>query len=251
MSFDLSSTTSSDEGSVVDISALLPDKKETEEWTSSQNRPAEPSSSVEDEQATENQYEASKRESNSQLKKNNTKSTKKVPETIDKEAKNNSRTIRIVMGESVKTWQRQRNLNRTDKSLEPNARYIMIRSSDSPTNGKVNQAYSLQKIDFEKSRLDVQKSMGGKNARVDIIETNEDKEKRHSTKVCKPSSSAAFVDCVAIWDPQTQVYTLEIPELIATSDARLVSPPDENDQNTKKRQRIGSDLIPNRKQRRS
>ena len=236
MSFDLSSTTSSDEGSVVDISALLPDRKETKAL-------AEPSSSVEDRDAAKNQGETSKRESSSQLEKRDTKSRPRPSETVGKEASNDDRTIRIVMGESVKTWQRHRNpnLHRTDKSLEPNPKFITIQSSSSSSNSRLN---------FDKSRLEVQKSMGGKTARVDIIDTKEDEEKRQSTKLCKQPSSSAFVDCVAIWDPQRQVYTLEIPELIATSDVRLASPPDEDVQNSKKRQRgIGSELVQNRKQR--
>lgn len=236
MSFDLSSTTSSDEGSVVDISALLPDRNETKAL-------AEPSTSVEHEPTTKNQGKTSKPECSSHLKEIDTKSRSKSLETIGKETKNDDRTMRIVVGESVKTWQRQRNpnLHRTDKTLEPNPKYITIQSSNSSSNSKVN---------FEKSRLEVQKSMGGKTARVDIIETKKDEEKRQSTKLCKPPSSSAFVDCVAIWDPQRQVYTLEIPELIATSDIRLASLPDEDDQNPKKRQRgIGSELVQNRKQR--
>ena len=238
MSFDLSSSTSSDEGSVVDISALLPDKKETKGWASS-HLLDESSSSVGDERTTKNQGGASKLTS------------KKSTETIGKEAKDDGRTIRIVMGESVKTWQRQRNPHRSDDSSVPNTKYVVVQQSESSKNTKINQNYSSQNIDFEKSRLDVQKSMGGKNARVDIIETNEDKEKRYSTKLCKLPTSSAFVDCVAIWDPQRQVYTLEIPELTAASDSRLVSTLDEDDQNRRKRRGEVESDTPDRKRQRS
>lgn len=237
MSFDLSSSTSSDEGSVVDISALLPDKKETKGWASS-HLLDESSSSVGDERTTKNQGVTSKLTS------------KKSTETIGKEAKDDDgRTIRIVMGESVKTWQRQRNPHQSDDSSVPNTKYVVIQQSESSKNTKINQNYSSQNIDFEKSRLDVQKSMGGKNARVDIIQTNEDKEKRYSTKLCKLPISSAFVDCVAIWDPQRQVYTLEIPELTA-SDSRLVSTLHEDDQNRRKRHgEVESDTLHHKRQR--
>lgn len=278
MSFDLSSTTSSDEASVVDISALLPDKNDNKGTSSLLFESSSSTANVEDGGGND-QNDSAYGVNSSKFENIAVNTTKRSLETFGKEAKGGN-TIRVVMGESIKIW--KTNHHRTNKSskskpnnnhgnkMQPHTNqpnFVVVQQRRYPSSDPMQATGkdTSQKIDFEKSRLDVQRSMSGKNNRVEIIVetplTSETKGTRYTIKTCKNQllkngnktlpTSSAFVDCIAIWDPQRQVYTLEVPELIV-DDIRFMPSSDDDDQNTVEQQRQSeTKLFHTRKRRRS
>jgi len=261
MSFDLSSTTSSDDASVVDISALLPDKTK-----GASSLLFDSSSTVDrnDDDAIVRQKDLASDKNVTDLKeKNSAKSSLEGSDKKDIQNKGCQDTIRVVMGESVKNWRRQRQSSPRRTSVSTPTRistkakpisnegtvpihgneispgnakqpsYIVIQQRDSST--KVTDASN--QIEFEESRLEVQPSVSGSIPRVDILEASDNYERRYTAKTVKrqfsqngnqtPLTSSGFVDCIAVWDPQRQVYRLEIPELIASNIGSVLLSPNE------------------------
>jgi len=301
MSFDLSSTGSDDsnDSSVVDISTLLPggniSNSENDDNKNINNKITsllgDASSHFNNEDKTNDQinnYEDSDRGSDSDSRSRNqrkqtntidtttttTKQSPLMPTTKETKGYGSSNincddhnTIRVVMGESVKTWRRQRNNAHSNDDTKPYAkhqRYVAVQqrdaSSDRTTINKNNCASS--KIDFQNSHLNVQSSGGdnNNNDRAEIVVTassttrdntesiNQKRTQTYTTKKCKrqllsrhdenqtvssssstaaPLSTSTFVDCIAIWDTQRQVYVLEVPELIANDVTIMASSDDD------------------------
>jgi len=253
MSFDFSSTTSSDDGSVIDISDLLPDNTNNTKGASSLLFDSPSKVDQKEDSTAKHESDGAGYNKIPELKE---KASAKQPsedsskEDVPKEGSQD--TIRIIMGESVKNWQRQRqrqrqnNPRRTsistatrnaihEKKISPeNANqpsYIVVQQRDASSDSKTAEKAASVPIDFKKSHVEVHSTVGG--SRVDIVEalsTSDEKQRRHTAKTVKrqlsqhgnqaPPTSSAFVDCIAIWDAERQAYTLEIPELIA-SDIRL------------------------------
>ena len=261
MSFDLSSTTS-DDSSIVDISALLPggnNRKIDNDENKIISFLLDDSSSkaVGNEHKTNDHQDTTNDGNRSESNHIGTPTTKKSLENSSEQAKDcQISTIRVIMGESVKNWRRQRNHKSKPASnkgttqdnidgnnnIKPHAKqpnYVVVQQRDASSHPKIRH-----NIDFENSHLNVQRSSSGNNARVDIVEEssttdNQKKETTYTTKKCKRQiskhgnqqtslSSSAFVDCIAIWDPKRHVYVLEVPELIASDIAILPSSSDDD-----------------------
>jgi len=250
--FELSSCSSSDEGgSVVDISSLLKaGNGENRNLSSTPDHPSDPSNNLHKPSDHDNRSDvdrigttATKQSSEISNEGANDGSTKKCPDD----------QIRFLWGESVRKWQAKRSKSHVsntaigksasdggtipmdvdENNVEQKARspkYVVVQE-------RLNQKGTSRKINFEKCYLNVQSGSGGKKAMVDIIEMSStsdnpesDNDKNnptiYTTKKCKDqffhpentssSVSPAFVDCIAIWDPEKQAYVLEVPELIAS-----------------------------------
>jgi hypothetical protein len=259
MSFDLSSTASSDDSSIIDISALLPggnDRKIDHD----ENKSIDSSSKAVDNEHNTNDHQDTTNDGNrSEWNHIGTPITKQSLENSSEEANEDCQTstIRVIMGKSVKNWRRQRNHKSKPASnkgttqdnidensnIRPHAKqpnYVVVQQRDASSHRKIRPS-----IDFENSHLNVQRSSSGSNARVDIVEEsstthNQKKETTYTTKKCKCQismhgnhqasslSSSVFVDCIAIWDPKRHVYVLEVPELIASDIAILPSSSDDD-----------------------
>ncbi len=291
MSFDLSSTTSSDDGSVIDISALLPDNTNDTKGASALlfDSPSKVGQNDDDTANRQSDGIADKNNTPDLKQKASAKQTSEDSGKEDDQNKGSQDTVRTIIGESVKEWQRQRESNPSRTSISTSARnaiheksipsdkanhqsYIVVQQRDASSNSKVTEKAASVPIDFMKSHVEVQPSVGG--SRVDIVEassTSDEMERRYTAKTVKrqlsqhgnqaPTTSSAFVDCIAIWDTERRAYILEIPELIVSDVRRVQSSADGDnalDQNRRQRkqnpleqqQQAEAQLLQSRKRRR-
>jgi len=234
MSFDFSSTTS-DDASVVDISVLLTGdntrKINNDEYKNISSLLHDTSSKVNIEHKINYPKEITNDDNRSELKHTRTTATKELLQIPNEEADVchtkrycDSPTIRVVMGESVKTWRTQRNLNRLNNStprtlikskpaynegtnqthvygnsLKSHAKqtnYIVIQQRDTSSDPKINEKEPSRRIHFENSHLNVERSTSDSYGRIDIVEAtstgdnpectnNQKKNTVHKTKTCK------------------------------------------------------------------
>lgn len=234
MSFDLSSTTS-DDMSIVALSLLLPgcDSKEisTDEHkndTSSKNI------NVNEREADchkDNENDDNRAQSKS-IRTTRTKESQKIEtEKANNEGKRqcDGRTIRVIMGESVKAWRTQRNNNRTrnpttrtltkskssrnegtnktnidGKNTDSDAiqsKYVVIQQRDTSSDPKMNQKGLSRQIDFKNSHLNVERSNNGSNVRIDIVETSSTSDNLECTNVRKQQTVYTTRKCKSQFSP--------------------------------------------------
>jgi len=178
-------------------------------------------------------------------------SSEKSKDKRETEINSRRRMVRVVMGESVKAWRRQRNVSQRNKMA--NVQNSNVSYSNVPDHGK-HPKYAVvhkrdssvaPKTEFQDSQLNVRRSTDDNNDKIDIVvkttsgkhyaedDTAVERPESMSYTAKKfkrqlshhqsqtslsstPVSAPAFVDCIAIWDPARRLYVLEVPELIAT-----------------------------------
>jgi hypothetical protein len=251
MSFDLSSSSSDDESSVVEISALLTGVNNEDGIINSTtnnslshhgDEPSSPNNDDDDDDDDDNnriqreKHDAAKTSSSTIIKE-----TEK--EFVNKKNCNDNKT-RFVMGESVKVWRRHRNKANNNSTIltQPTGsdtrinntnnppKYVMIQQKDNCTSGRIDfkNAHVNVKKDDEEDKVEIIVASTSSSSSTTSSSTTSYlpvKAKRqlphHENQTTASSSSSSsssllpvFVDCVAIWDSQRQVYILEVPELI-------------------------------------
>lgn len=151
----------------------------------------------------------------------------------------NENMTRVIAGESVKAWRRHRKNahNRSVNSTQPGPsnntnncpKYIMVQQRDAPDPAKFRDCAS-ESIDFKNAHVNVESVDEDKIEIVVPCSTSSSSTTTSSSSVITkrqlphngnqistsspPVSNSVFVDCVAIWDFKRKVYVLEVPELI-------------------------------------
>eukprot|EP00536_Pseudo-nitzschia_multiseries_P006258 jgi/Psemu1/65509/estExt_Genemark1.C_1300060 len=124
------------------------------------------------------------------------------------ESKNNRKRgmIRVVMGESVKVWRRQRNSSQNNKTTNtqnnnighpsipsygkhPNYTYAVLQNRDSSPDPRTNHNRVATKTEFENSHLHVQRRSDGNNDKIEmILNTSERHDAEHATVARSPQT---------------------------------------------------------------
>mmetsp|Transcript_11661 Transcript_11661/g.13214 ORF Transcript_11661/g.13214 Transcript_11661/m.13214 type:complete len:286 (-) Transcript_11661:54-911(-) len=137
---------------------------------------------------------------------------------------------RVIVGESVKAWCRHRKNahNRSINSTQP--KYIMVQQRDAPDPAKFRDCES-ESIDYKNAHVNVE---SGDKDKIEIVLPSSVLSSSSTTVLSSsvitkrqlphngnqkstsspPVSNSVFVDCVAIWNFKRKVYVLEVPELI-------------------------------------
>ena len=138
------------------------------------------------------------------------------------------------MGESVKAWRRHRNkaYNNSTISTQPTGsdtrinntnnhpKYVMVQQKDDCISGRIdfkNAHVNVKNDDEEEDKVEIIVASTSSSTSLPVKAKRQLPHHENQTTASSSSSSSllpAFVDCVAIWDSQRQVYVLEIPELI-------------------------------------
>lgn len=238
---------SSDASSIIDISLLTP------------NNPALQETFIvaakEQEIAEEEEEVAKKAATSTTSKENETKDPMNTPTTgsqqdvdyasmLQENEKNqekqstssppptsNNNAIRIVMGKSVRRWQQQyrihhhRRLLQQDKGEKDSVdesfgsfaieEHILVRQSVSDNTTSMFEGSKITSI--SKNELQLQQTKKEKKTNV-----------LHTAKVFHQFSGnniPSMLDCVGIWDEIKQVYVLEIPDYVTTTDLVVLKDP--------------------------
>ena len=236
MSFDLSSS-SDDESSVVEISALLTGVNNedgiinsTTNNNSLSHHGDEPSDLNNDDGDDEDG------DGNNRIQQASSSSSTVIKETEKEFVSNkncNDNRTRFVMGESVKAWRRHRNKAYNNSSIltQPTGsdtrinntnnhpKYVMVQQKDDCISGRIDfkNAHVNVKNDDEEDKVEIIVASTSSSTSLSVKAKRQLPHHENQTTASSSSSSSllpAFVDCVAIWDSQRQVYVLEIPELI-------------------------------------
>ncbi|MGK3733397.1 MAG: hypothetical protein ACI8RD_000090 [Bacillariaceae sp.] len=228
MSFDLSSS-SDDESSVIEISALLTEVNNEDgiiNSTTNNNslshhgdERCDPNSEPNNDEDVDNRIQREKHDATKT-------SSSTIKETEEEEFVNKKNSIdnstRFVIGESVKAWRRHRNKAHSNSNNHPN-KYVMVQQKDNCALGRIDfkNAHVNVKNDNEDQVEIIVASTSTSSSSTTATTSLPVKAKRqlphHENQTIASSSSSllpVFVDCVAIWDSQRQVYVLEVPELI-------------------------------------
>ena len=236
MSFDLSSS-SDDESSVVEISALLTGVNNedgiinsTTNNNSLSHHGDEPSDLNNDDGDDDDD------DGNNRIQQASSSSSTVIKETEKEFVSNkncNDNRTRFVMGESVKAWRRHRNkaYNNSTTLTQPTGsdtrinntnnhpKYVMVQQKDDCISGRIDfkNAHVNVKNDDEEDKVEIIVASTSSSTSLPVKAKRQLPHHENQTTASSSSSSSllpAFVDCVAIWDSQRQVYVLEIPELI-------------------------------------
>jgi hypothetical protein len=241
MSFDLSSS-SDDESSVVEISALLTgvnNEDGTINSTTNNNSLSHHGDEPSDLNNDDGDGDGDDGDGNNRIQQASSSSSTVIKETekefVNNKNCNDNRT-RFVMGESVKAWRRHRNkaYNNSTILTQPTGsdtrinntnnhpKYVMVQQKDDCISGRIDfkNAHVNVKNDDEEDKVKIIVAPTSSSTSLPVKAKRQLPHHENQTTASSSSSSSsssllpAFVDCVAIWDSQRQVYVLEIPELI-------------------------------------
>ena len=235
MSFDLSSS-SDDESSVVEISALLTGVNNEDGIINSTTNNNSLSHHGDEPSDLNNDDGDDDDDGNNRIQQASSSSSTVIKETekefVNKKNCNDNRT-RFVMGESVKAWRRHRNkaYNNSTILTQPTGsdtrinntnnhpKYVMVQQKDDCISGRIDfkNAHVNVKNDDEEDKVEIIVASTSSSTSLPVKAKRQLPHHENQTTASSSSSSSllpAFVDCVAIWDSQRQVYVLEIPELI-------------------------------------
>ena len=237
MSFDLSSS-SDDESSVVEISALLTGvNNEDGIINSTTNNNSLSHHGDEPSDLNNDDGDDDDGDGNNRIQQASSSSSTVIKETekefVSKKNCNDNRT-RFVMGESVKAWRRHRNkaYNNSTTLTQPTGsdtrinntnnhpKYVMVQQKDDCISGRIdfkNAHVNVKNDDEEEDKVEIIVASTSSSTSLPVKAKRQLPHHENQTTASSSSSSSllpAFVDCVAIWDSQRQVYVLEIPELI-------------------------------------
>ena len=235
MSFDLSSS-SDDESSVVEISALLTGVNNEDGIINSTTNNNSLSHHGDEPSDLNNDDGDDDDDGNNRIQQASSSSSTVIKETekefVNKKNCNDNRT-RFVMGESVNAWRRHRNKAYNNSSIltQPTGsdtrinntnnhpKYVMVQQKDDCISGRIDfkNAHVNVKNDDEEDKVEIIVASTSSSTSLPVKAKRQLPHHENQTTASSSSSSSllpAFVDCVAIWDSQRQVYVLEIPELI-------------------------------------
>jgi hypothetical protein len=246
MSFDLSSS-SDDESSVVEISALLTGVNNEDGIINSTtdnslshhgDEPSDPNNEDGDDDDDDGDDNRIQREKHDYTKTSSSTIIKETEEEFVNKKNCNDNKTRFVMGESVKAWRRHINKayhNSTIltqptgsdtriKNRNYHPKYVMVKQKDNCTSGRIDlkNAHVNVKNDDEEDKVEIiVASTSSSSSTTSSLPVKAKRQLPHHENQTTASSSSSsssllpiFVDCVAIWDSQRQVYALEVPELI-------------------------------------
>ena len=239
MSFDLSSS-SDDESSVVEISALLTGVNNEDgiiNSTTNNNSLSHHGDEPSDLNNDDGDDDDGDGDGNNRIQQASSSSSTVIKETEKEFVSNkncNDNRTRFVMGESVKAWRRHRNKAYNNSSIltQPTGsdtrinntnnhpKYVMVQQKDDCISGRIDfkNAHVNVKNDDEEDKVEIIVASTSSSTSLPVKAKRQLPHHENQTTASSSSSSSsllpAFVDCVAIWDSQRQVYVLEIPELI-------------------------------------